>query len=324
MEEFKLGVSSSEDNSSWTDLTDHAFTLFERGRVKGTIMTYSNHWKDFEIFLNRWKISQDNITPEVLVNYAAWLDAMGRGSRFQVSLNAIKDHLLLMRSQDVTTDHLVRITAEGLARKVAEEKNEPDDRMPFPIKALLIWRQCKPPNIRYFTWIRDSAIVAIGLRTMRRPAELGYLQMKHLKKIDGWYHIKIPKSKTDQLRKGKTIPIEPGSNLLTCPVQIMDEYLREMGERPRNSPLFPSILNNNVPVSGQAVSAIVKRIIKNAGIQGRYTGHSLRIGGACAALAGGMTLEQIRAVGDWTSDAVLLYLRAIAVAEIGASSKMGF
>ncbi len=76
-------------------------------------------------------------------------------------------------------------------------------------------------------------------------------------------------------------------------------------------------------LSGQAVSAIVKRVAKNAGLVGRYSGHSLRIGGATAALQGGMTMEQIRSIGDWESKAILFYLRSIAAANNKASTKMG-
>lgn len=53
------------------------------------------------------------------------------------------------------------------------------------------------------------------------------------------------------------------------------------------------------------------------------SGDSLRIGGATAALQGGATVEQVRATGDWTSDAVNLYMRAVGAARSGITTKMG-
>ncbi|CAG8498484.1 3505_t:CDS:10, partial [Scutellospora calospora] len=87
-------------------------------------------------------------------------------------------------------------------------------------------------------------------------------------------------------------------------------------------PLFLSRMGGKLLVA--AVTAIVKYFAGNAGLQRRYTAHSLRIGGAIAAMKGGMTMEQIQSIGGWTSGAVQLYTRAISMAEIGASRLMGF
>ncbi len=73
-----------------------------------------------------------------------------------------------------------------------------------------------------------------------------------------------------------------------------------------------------------SISSVVKRVAHYAGLKGRYTGHSLRIGGATAAMQGGMTMAQIRSIGDWVSHAILLYLRAVGAAASGASMKMDF
>ncbi len=50
-------------------------------------------------------------------------------------------------------------------------------------------------------------------------------------------------------------------------------------------------------MSVASISAVVKRVAEHAGLDGNYSGHSLRIGGATAAVAGGMSMEQIRAIG---------------------------
>lgn len=61
-----------------------------------------------------------------------------------------------------------------------------------------------------------------------------------------------------------------------------------------------------------------------AGFTGDFTGRSLRVGGATAALAAGWSSEQIKSVGRWASDAVALYFRTEPLARMGASRAMGF
>jgi hypothetical protein len=85
-------------------------------------------------------------------------------------------------------------------------------------------------------------------------------------------------------------------------------------------PLFPTITGSILKAQ-----AIVKRVAQYAGLVGRYSGHSLRIGGATAALQGRimMSMEQIRSIGNWESRAVLFYPRSVTAANSNASIKMG-
>ena len=170
-------------------------------------------------------------------------------------------------------------------------------------------------------WKRDCAVIAVGLRTMRRPGELGQIKGRHVRDRNGLLEIFIRKSKTDQHAQGRWIPIDPSRNPLTSPDAILREMLEAWGQE-SDAPIFRSIAGKQL--SAQAVSSIVRKRAAQVGLEGRYTGHSLRIGGAVLALQGGMTMAEIRAVGGWKSDAVLRYLRAIEVALGGASEKMGF
>ncbi|CAG8796616.1 15754_t:CDS:1, partial [Gigaspora margarita] len=46
------------------------------------------------------------------------------------------------------------------------------------------------------------------------------------------------------------------------------------------------------------VNAAVKRITNHAQLRGKYSGHSLRIGGATRAMKAELTLLQIMSIGD--------------------------
>ncbi len=80
---------------------------------------------------------------------------------------------------------------------------------------------------------------------------------------------------------------------------------------------------NGDQLASSAISSIVRKAANAVGIQGHFSSHSLRIGEATAALEGGLTKEQIKAIGGWTSESVDRYIRAREASQIGVSSKMG-
>ena len=77
-------------------------------------------------------------------------------------------------------------------------------------------------------------------------------------------------------------------------------------------------------MSASAVSPIFRRIAQDAGVRGPFSGHSLRIGGASAALSGGLSVDQVKAVGGWKSDAVKQYLAPVLLQSDSVSQLMGF
>jgi len=70
-----------------------------------------------------------------------------------------------------------------------------------------------------------------------------------------------------------------------------------------------------------AISSIVVKMATKAGFVGKFSSHSLRIGGASAAVKGGLTVEQVKAIGGWVSGSWEDYLRSFSG---DFSKKMGF
>jgi len=87
--------------------------------------------------------------------------------------------------------------------------------------------------------------------------------------------------------------------------------------------LFPSLTRPGERLTTERISNIVKEVAVFSGLQGRFSSHSLRIGGATAAVMAGMTLAEVFAIGGWMSKSLEHYLRAIGSAKSGASKKMG-
>jgi integrase len=228
-----------------------------------------------------------------------------------VRLKFIKEELL-------HKDPLLLECVKGMKKFKSLKKKDMELRLPLPVEALVDY--CKKNSEKsLWLWMRNKALLSIGFRAMRRPCELGYLKKKHINFDGTFMHLRVPKSKTDQLGKGRWIPID-STRGDACPVQNMKNWL-EYNKMDKEDWLFPR--ENGASINSGDVNTLVKKVAVVAQLKGRYTGHSLRIGGATAALKGGLSIDQIRSIGDWTSDAVLFYLRANAVAEIKGSRRMG-
>ena len=120
--------------------------------------------------------------------------------------------------------------------------------------------------------------------------------------------------KNDKVERGKRVRLLlPGGGKYLDPVAAL-EHLFAADPVPEEewaaTPLFRD------PATGAAfttahVRAVVKALMAAEGEDPRqYGGHSLRIGGATAALAAGVPPVVIRAMGRWSSDVYEIYCRA--------------
>ncbi len=124
-----------------------------------------------------------------------------------------------------------------------------------------------------------------------------------------------------------TVPVEPlaDGDRACCPVWRVRTWIRKRpggdGTSGIGLSLFVTEAGRSMTVA--AISAVVKRMAATMGCKEPVSGHSLRIGGACAAAEAGLGIEAIRAVGGWVGDSVFRYVRASAVPALGAGGCWG-
>ena len=118
------------------------------------------------------------------------------------------------------------------------------------------------------------------------------------------FRIFIKCSKTDPFRKGCFIFLGRGSFPL-CPVVSLTNYLHLRG--PGTGPLF--IYQNGTPLSRSQLSSFLQTTLQSAGIPGKFSGHSFRIGAATTAARKGLPDHLINTMGLWSSEAYLLCVR---------------
>jgi site-specific recombinase XerD len=156
------------------------------------------------------------------------------------------------------------------------------------------------------------------MRTMARASELAAVRLEDVRWAGDAVSVTLRRSKTDHSGRGQEVFID-ASGGDTCPVGILRRFLswREAG----SGLLFRS--RTGAAMTTAAITALCRRAVAAAGCLERVSSHSLRIGGATAAVEGGMTVEQVMTIGGWRSNAVHRYIRARRTASVGASLRMG-
>ena len=125
------------------------------------------------------------------------------------------------------------------------------------------------------------------------------------------FRVFINCAKTDPFRHGCFIFLGHGSAPL-CPVLVLTNYLHLRG--PCAGPLF--IFQDGCPLSRALLSSLLQATLQAAGVPGKFSGHSFRIGAATTASQRGIPDHPIRTMGRWSSDAYLLYVRTLVAGRI--------
>lgn len=126
----------------------------------------------------------------------------------------------------------------------------------------------------------------------------------------GNYVINLKQTKTIQFREREIKVVLPAlGNHALCPVTAVQKLLQLHPGSP--SAAVPLLLSNANDLSALAYKPFLHRlnvILRSAGVQDSFSGHSLRRGGATWAMKCGLPKEMIQDIGFWTSDAYLRYL----------------
>ena len=119
----------------------------------------------------------------------------------------------------------------------------------------------------------------------------------------------------DMKKERKIVWIKPNSDLTRCPVRIIEKYLNLLpltGVKPN---LYlqslkwprPNIWYNTVPVGINSIRKVVGSLLKDVGLDGYFTNHSLRRTCATRLFQAGEDVKLIKEVTGHISDAVTKY-----------------
>jgi integrase len=145
---------------------------------------------------------------------------------------------------------------------------------------------------------RDRAILLVGFAGALRRSELVAIRVDDLEQArpDGIV-LHIPRSKTDPFAAGRTVGIPMREGSPTCPCAALSSWL--VAGRIQHGPVFRAISSRGLirssALQDRHVARLVKAVADRAGLEGDYSGHSLRAGLATTAAAAGASERAIMA-----------------------------
>ncbi|KXV70043.1 DNA recombinase [Acetobacter malorum] len=216
-----------------------------------------------------------------------------------------------------TTHALVSETLAGIHRS-------PTKTPPRQVKGLTWEMVCEVVDtipMASLVGARDRAILLLGYGGALRRSELAAIQLEHVTLDEDCMRITLPHSKGDKKHQGTTIVIPRGITR-HCPVRAWETWLRQSKLTPRNkskattpdneietTAAFPRIWlpaasknNESHPtpkigtqsLSDFSVVTIIKKRCQAAGIEGDFSGHSLRRGAITTGAQDGLDLITLK------------------------------
>ncbi|AWS44517.1 tyrosine-type recombinase/integrase [Streptosporangium sp. 'caverna'] len=172
---------------------------------------------------------------------------------------------------------------------------------------------------------RDTVALLLGYACAARVSELVALDIADVRETPEGLLVTIYRRK---IKQSTETAVPYGCIPATCPVRAVRDLLTDMAEASRTSgPLLVRITRHgriappltrsgkeigdpSSRMTSDAIADVVARITEAAGLEGRWTGHSLQRGFATAACCAGAALERIGRHGGWAdgSKALLGYL----------------
>ncbi|CAG8794050.1 21813_t:CDS:10, partial [Gigaspora margarita] len=219
------------------------------------------YWTLYEKFCERFELDVDNPRENGILAFIMWLDVIGLTSQILRVLQVVINNLRFEGKKNFRKLLGVAQVLKAIKKEVSKSKTPDWPRDPLPVAALRHYMDVPPSVASGSMHRRDVALVALGLRTMRRLGELGELTMKD--DNDG--------------------------------ILLLKQYLEIQPATSLEVPLFLSRQGKKVSVV--AIGSVVKQFAEHAGLNSKFTAHSLKIGESTTAMMAGISLSQIRAIG---------------------------
>ncbi|CAG8831906.1 36250_t:CDS:2, partial [Gigaspora margarita] len=219
MEKSKLAFSGSK-----SELVEW---LLKRAQSLSWNQRLDKAWDLYTKYCKFMKLEALPSSGNTLVSFLVWLDLTNSFAGCADVLAAVSRGHLEAQLPDPSKEYNVKRVYKALLKEYKKDK-EPN------------WPRDPPDNKPQFTsrefWVRDAALVAIGLRTMRRTGELCNLRLRDVK--------------------------FEATNSSYCPDKLLKKYLWVRPKTADDQPLFLSRQGDQLSVG--AVGAIVKRVAENA------------------------------------------------------------
>jgi len=282
-------------------MIEELFTKLNGAMAKNTIRAYRSDYNDYAKWCLKQSLEPLNENPEQLYSYIENLANTCCTATINRRIACLSSIFKFLELKDTTKHTDVYL----LMKKIRRQKGSAQTQAEPLTKDLInkLWSYCGAGLNRE----RNHVLLLLGHQTMRRRSELCQFRFEDIKVLPGQrYGIQLRFSKTDQMGRGKTLPI----------TSELYEMLKLWQEKVGSGLILRGIIRNKYITESLAPSS-VNRILQQ--IQARseiYTevklsGHSFRVGGALDLLMQGTPIEKIMLRGGWHSESsVIRYLQS--------------
>jgi len=244
-------------------------------------------------------------TSEYIIAYLQKNAAILNPRTLSRRLTALKQWHLCQGFSDPTNHPMVRKTLAGIMNIHGIPKNKALALTAEHLAQIVKILSDSDLLINY----RDSALLQIGFFGAFRRSELVNIKVEHIKELREGMEILIPRSKTDQIGRGKICAIPYGKDKL-CPVTALIRWLNKANIK--DGAVFRTITKNNLlgdtALVAESVTFILRRAIaklNNLNVK-TFSSHSLRRGFATAASKNGASLPAIMRQGRWQHEGTVI------------------
>ena len=301
-----------------------------RSKADSTTKKYLGAFRRWKTWAQQHSLQAFPVKESHLVLYLQSLaESSSSKSAIEEAYNAISWVHAMASCDSPTESQFVRTVMQGLQRNLAKPVTK---KLPVTTEMLGAIVDDAKKSGSLADWRLATACV-ISYAAFLRFDELVHIRAADVKFNDEFMTISIPKSKTDQLRKGDEVIVAKTSSKL-CPVSILQKYMAFAGIRPEDTCLIfrPVVktkhgekLRESGSLSYTRLRECFKAKLESLGFPAESYGlHSLRAGGATAAANGGVPDRLFKRHGRWKSDSAKDgYVEDSLHARLSVSSNLG-
>jgi site-specific recombinase XerD len=269
------------------ELEQEASEIASRARSANTIRAYQNDWLHFSSWCSATGLQALPALPRTIALYMTAhkdrhsMATLNRRLSSIAAAHRMADHPFDTRCREIA------LVMDGLRRtKTVRQRQVTALTTPLLKRALDNTSETLADQ-------RDRALILIGMAGALRRSELVALEVSDLTFTPEGVRLVIRRSKGDQFGEGQVIAIGRTNSEL-CPVSNLEAYLEWAGiGEGRVFRAIDRYGNIKARMTDQSVALIVKRRTDQAGLDGEYSGHSLRAGFATQAARSGVEERKI-------------------------------
>ena len=283
---------------------------------------YYGVWKNFNQFL----LKLDTIPPKWEDKISLFCAHLIENNKVQSStLKSYMSALKLVLEEDGFKWDFDKILLSSLIRTCKDENDKANDRLPIK-KAMLenllmeTERYFRTRGQLYLEYLY-KCLFTLAYYALLRAGELTKsehtLKAVHVERATNKNQIKISLISSKTHSKGDRPQVvrihkqynTKGSEKFFCPVAIILKYITLRKEREEDSEQF-LVLRDGTPLTAPLLRKTLRILINNMNMDpSKYDIHSFHIGRAMDMLKLNYSIDQIKQIGRWRSNAVFAYLR---------------